>query len=50
MTPFKKRAILIIKTSGFAGFNVKIYEILIIITALNILVLMIPAVEGLVKK
>jgi hypothetical protein len=38
MTPFKKRAIL---TSGFAGFNIKIYEILTIIPAAN---------EGLVKK
>ena len=29
MTPCKKQAILIIKTSGFAGFDIKIYEILI---------------------
>ena len=29
----QKSVILIIKTSGFAGFNIKIYEILIIIPA-----------------
>ena len=35
MTHAKNCTILIIKTSGFVGFNIKIYEILIITPALN---------------
>jgi len=42
-----QKSAILIKTSGFAGFNIKIYKILIIIPALEYII---PAVGGLVKK